>query len=107
MGLTFLLKTAYLLPLTAGLLVAAVGSLAFRADRRRGYGPFAIGLAAATLLLVGKFIFNSNPIMYVSAGVLFSASIWNAWPRRMTETSSVASAESLYQLGSNESEVEP
>lgn len=106
MGLAFLMKTTYLLPLTAMLLVMAVASLAFRAGRRRGYGPFVVGLAAAALLLAGKFILESNPVMYVSAGLMFAASIWNAWPRRMAKSDSATPTESLYQFGSNESEVQ-
>ena len=82
MGLSFLMKTTYLPPLTAVLLMIAVASLVFRAGRRRGYGPFLLGLAAAALLLTGKFILESNPVMYASAGLLFAASLWNAWPRR-------------------------
>jgi len=105
MGLTFLMKTTYLLPLTAALLFVAVGSLAVRA--RRGYGPFVLGLAAAALLLAGKFIFESNPAMYVSAGLLFVASLWNTWPRRTAKSDSAASTEALYQIGSNESELQP
>ena len=102
MGLAFLMKTTYLLPLTAGFLVVAVGSLAYRSRRRRGYWPFVLGLAAAVLLLAGKFMLESNPVMYVSAGLLFAASIWNAWPRRTAKSDSATPTESLHQIGSNE-----
>lgn len=101
------MKTTYLLPLTATFLVVAVGSLAFRARRRRRFGPFVLGLVSAALLLTGKFVFESNPAMYISAGLLFSASAWNAWPRRTAASDSAASTETLYQIGSNEGEVEP
>ncbi len=107
MGLAFLMKTTYLLPLTVVILFVAVGSLAFRARRRRGYLPFAIGFVAAALLLAGKFFFESNPAMYVSAGLLFAASVWNAWPPRTAQSDPTASTEKLYQLGSNESESQP
>jgi uncharacterized membrane protein YoaK (UPF0700 family) len=107
MGLSFLMKTTYLLPLTAMFLVIAVASLAFRARRRRGYGPFVVGLAAAAMLLAGKFILESNPAMYASAGLLFAASVWNAWPRRTAKSDSATPTESLYQIGSNEGEVQP
>ncbi|MEX1028083.1 MAG: hypothetical protein WD049_08790 [Candidatus Paceibacterota bacterium] len=106
MGLVYLMKTAYLLPLTAAFLVIAIGSLALRARRRRGYGPFVLGIAAAMLLLTGKFIYESNPAMYISAGLLFTASIWNAWPRRAAMSGSVTPSESLHQIGSNENEVQ-
>lgn len=81
-GLGFLLDEAYLFPLTAAFLFVAVGALAFRAPTRRGYGPFVLGLAAALIVLVGKFTFGLNPPMYAGIAVLVSASVWNAWPLR-------------------------
>ena len=107
MGLAFLMKTTYLLPLTVAFLFVAVGSLALGARRRRGYGPFILGITAALLLLLGKFIFESNPATYASAGLLFAANVWNAWPRRTAKRVTAASTETLYQIGSNDSEVEP
>jgi hypothetical protein len=82
-GLGFLISTKYLLPITAVFLVLAVGALAFRASRRRGYGPFALGLFAAAGVLVGKFWWESNPAMYAAVGLLVIASMWNAWPLRV------------------------
>lgn len=79
-GLGFLLDAAYLLPLTAGFLALAVGALAFRARRRRGYRPFFLGLVAAAVVLAGKFSFESDPAMYAGLAVLVGASIWNGWP---------------------------
>ena len=62
-GLGFLIPNAkYLLPLTAAFLVLAVGMLAFRARRRHGYVPFALGTLAASLILLGKFFLASNPV---------------------------------------------
>lgn len=81
-GLGFLLDTAYLLPLTAAFLVLAVGVLALHARTRRGYGPFAVGLAAASVVLAGKFAFDSDAAMYGGLVVLVAASVWNAWPQR-------------------------
>ncbi len=80
-GLGFLLDTAYLFPLTAVFLVLAVGALAFRAPTRRGYAPFGVGLAAAIVVLVGKFFFDSSTAMYGGIGLLVAASLWNAWPQ--------------------------
>jgi mercuric ion transport protein len=71
-----------LFPLTAAFLALAVGALAFRARTRRGYAPFAAGLTAATVVLVGKFTFDSNAAMYGGIGLLVAASAWNAWPKR-------------------------
>ena len=80
-GLGFLISSVYLLPLTVGFLVLALGTMAFRASARRGYGPFLLGLAAAVGILVGKFMWESNPIMYSAVGLLVIASFWNMWPR--------------------------
>jgi hypothetical protein len=81
-GLGFLISTRYLLPVTAAFLVVAVGALAFRANRRHGYGPFVLGLFAAVGVLLGKFWWESNPAMYAAVAVLVIASVWNAWPHR-------------------------
>lgn len=87
-GLGFLLDTPYLFPLTAAFLVLAVGALAFRARTRRGFGPFGVGLAAAVVVLVGKFVFESNAAMYGGIGLLVATSLWNAWPKRKSEVGS-------------------
>ncbi len=81
-GLGFLVSTKYLLPLTALFLILAVGALAFKAKGRQGYGPFVLGLFAAVGVLVGKFEWESNPILYSAVGLLVVASVWNLWPGR-------------------------
>ena len=65
------------------LLALAVGSLAFRASRRRGLAPFWLGLTAAVFVLAGKFYFESALVTYTGVGLLVLASLWNAWPRRV------------------------
>lgn len=80
-GLGFLMETAVLLPLTALFLGLAVGVLAFRARRRRGYHPFVVGTIAATIVLIGKFSFESDAAMYAGLGLLVVASLWNSWPQ--------------------------
>lgn len=87
LGLGFLIDTAYLLPLTALFLALALAALAIRAENRRGYGPFAVGLVAAAGVLLGKFLFNSSATAYSGTGLLLAASIWNAWPVRTKKTS--------------------
>jgi len=85
MGLGFLLKTAWLLPLTTVTLVFVIGALAFRANRRRGYGPFMLGLLGSSALLAGQFVFTSGVVMSewgIDGGalLLIVASLWNGWP---------------------------
>src|SRR2546429_536852 len=82
MGLAFLLQTAYLLPLTALMLLLAVGALGFRADRRRGYGPLAVGVLAAVLVIVAKFAWESAWMTYGGIVLLVGSSVWNSWPKK-------------------------
>jgi hypothetical protein len=81
LGLGPLISTTYLFPLTAALLALAVGSLAFRASRRRGLGPFWLGLPSAVSLLTGKFYFESALVAYIGVGMSVLASLWNVLPR--------------------------
>lgn len=73
---------AWLLPVTSLALAVALAVLAFRAPTRQGYGPLVLGVAAAALLLVGKFCFVSVSLGCVGIALLAGASIWNAWPQR-------------------------
>lgn len=84
LGVGFLLKTSYLLPVTALFLLVAVGALVVRARSRRGYAPFALGLVASAIVLIGKFVFLSDVAMYGGVALLASVSIWNAWPQKAT-----------------------
>jgi len=83
-GLGFLISTTYLLPLTVVFLAVAVGSLGFRASSRRGLGPLCIGVAAAAVILGGKFYLESTTVTYAGVGFLIVASVWNSWPRPAT-----------------------
>lgn len=82
LGLGFVNYSPYLLPLTALFLILAVASLGFRANSRRGYGPFIMGTVAALILLIGKFIFASEAALYGGIALLTAASLWNSWPLR-------------------------
>ena len=82
LGLGFLLETKYLFAMTVSFLLVAVGALLIRARSRRGYRPFFAGVAAAVIILTGKFQFDSDAAMYCGIVLLVAASAWNAWPRR-------------------------
>lgn len=82
LGLGFLMDTTWLLPLTAVFLGLAIGALAFRARRRRGFRPMILGTFAAAIVLAGKFGFESDAAMYVGLAILVGASLWNTWPRK-------------------------
>src|SRR5260370_32875365 len=79
-GLGFLISTAYLLPLTGAFLFLAVAALAFRANKRRGYGPFVLELVAGSAVLLGKFAPDVKLTRYIHLGLLVVASLSNAWP---------------------------
>lgn len=80
--LGYALTAKYLLPITAVLLLLALAALLYRASARQGYGPFTIGLAAAAMVLLGKFKWESDPVIYLGIGLLVISSVWNAWPHR-------------------------
>ncbi|MEQ8322068.1 MAG: hypothetical protein RH946_17530 [Rhodospirillales bacterium] len=79
-GIGFANYTPYLLPLTTTFLALSVFALAYRAQRRRGFGPFSLGAVAALTALAGKFGFDSDSTMWAGLGLLVIASVWNSWP---------------------------
>jgi hypothetical protein len=81
LGLGFLISAKYLLPLTLAFLAITALGLGFRASRRHGYGPFWTGVAAAVMILTGKFYFDATQVTYAGIGLLIAASVWNSWPR--------------------------
>jgi len=85
LGLTFLLEMRYLLPLTIAALALAVVALLWQAPARRGYGPAALALAAATLIVAGKFAIESAAMLYGGGAAFAGAFLWNAWPRRAVQ----------------------
>jgi hypothetical protein len=82
LGLSLLLDQRYLMPVMLVALVLAIAALAFRAERRNGYGPACIGSLAALIVLVGKFSMQSVPLTFSGIGALTAAAIWNIWPRK-------------------------
>ena len=98
-----MLQTAYLLPLTVFSLVLAVAALGFRATRRRGYGPFVVGLVAGVVLVIGKFVIDSNGAVYGAVAALVAASLWNSWPKSAISVSTAPEG-TLLQIGSIEKE---
>jgi hypothetical protein len=79
--LGFLISAKYLLPLTVAFLAITAVALGFRASRRHGYGPLWMGLAAAGMILTGKFYLDAAQATYAGIGLLIAASVWNSWPR--------------------------
>lgn len=98
------MKTAVLLPLMVLSLVIAVAALGFRAGQRRGFGPFALGVVAAVVLVIGKFFMEpytvtSNAVVYGGIACLVVTSVWNSWPTRSAAGVPSAPTGALLQLG--------
>jgi hypothetical protein len=81
LGVPFLMDASWLFPLTAGALLLALVGLGFRARRRRGFGPLAIGTVAAAGILLGKFVLEVSVALYSGTALLVAASVWNSWPK--------------------------
>jgi hypothetical protein len=103
-GLGFLMRTAYLLPLTVLSLALALAALGFRAGRRRGYGPLAVGVAAAGLLVVAKFLLAWDTAVYAGIAALVGASLWNSWPLKPAPAAPGAPTGAPRLIGSIEEE---
>lgn len=88
LGLGFLLDSVYLLPVTIGFLGLALFALAFRARTRRGYRPLALGIASVFCVLLFKFTYVFDPLVYAGLFGLVAASVWNTWPKRKSEVGS-------------------
>ncbi len=73
-----------MLKVTIGALAVSVGFLAYKARQRRGYKPFWAGLAASLFIVVGKYIFDIQLVLYSGVILLIAASLWNSWPKKKT-----------------------
>ena len=82
MGLGFIDYTPYLLPLMIMFLVIALWGLYHKAATRKGYRPFILGCIAASGIVLSKFVFDLDSVLYASVILFITASVWNAWPER-------------------------
>lgn len=80
LGVGFVDYTPYLMPLTMAFLAITLAMLAWRP--RRGYAPLGLGIAASAIVLVGKFLFDSDVAVYSGVALLVGTSTWNAWPKK-------------------------
>ena len=78
LGLGFVATTAVLTPLTVAFLAVALFALGLGARRRRMFGPLAVGVAAAGMLVGSKFWPDYPWIGYAGLVAMFAACLWNA-----------------------------
>jgi hypothetical protein len=79
LGVSFVLDPRLLLGLTLASLALALISLASLARRRRRYAPFAVGLASAVGVWLGRFVLNSERVTYLSLLGLILAAVAARW----------------------------
>lgn len=82
LGIEFVDYTPWLFPVTVSALAIALFGLGWRARSRRGFGPLLAGIVASAVILIGKFVFDSDNVAYIGAAALIGATVWNLWPRR-------------------------
>lgn len=85
MGIGFFNYSTYLLPISTALLILALIGLAYKAKQRHGYWPLLIGTFGSVVILVSKFVYDYEIIVYIGVGILIIASIWNALPVKTKE----------------------
>ena len=81
-GLGYLARTWWLVPITSVCFIAALGSLALRARRRRNYASLYLGLSGLAIILLGKYQLNNMPLTYVGLALLIFASPWRGKYKR-------------------------
>ena len=87
LGLGYLLDERSMPPLAGALLLLALAPLGYRARARRGYGPLSIGVLGAGAILLGKFVWMADSIVYVGLASLVGASLWNIRPLKERQCS--------------------
>lgn len=88
LGLSFLLQTTWLLPLTLASLGGMLAVLAWGARRGRGLWPVLLGTAASLVAVVGKFVLEKDVLLYTGIALLVIASMWNALAKPREPTGS-------------------
>lgn len=86
LGLGFIDYSPWLIPVTVVFLAIALATLALEAYKKRTYGPLLLGVIGSTVLVIGKFQFESEVALYIGVVLLIGASGWNAWPRKACRT---------------------
>ena len=87
LGFGFTLSAGFLVPLAALLLALSLFALAYRAEKRRGYGPLVLGVVGALGVLSGKLLLSSELLSYVALAAVLGAAVWNVWPVKSARAS--------------------
>jgi len=69
---------AWLPPVTGFWLALTIAMLAFQRRGKRRYGPAALGFMASLLLITGKFVVDSQLMIFAGIIVLLAAAVWRS-----------------------------
>lgn len=86
LGLGFVDYTPWLMPVTILFLAIALTALAWQGYKHHTWGPLVLGSLGAIVLIIGKFQMESDIALYGGAALIITASVWNAWPRKVCPT---------------------
>lgn len=86
---------AWLPPITALWLALTIAMLAFQRRGQRRYGPAIMGFIAALLLLVGKFVVDSQAMTLVGIIALLGAAAWRSRMQQPISTEECPQCEEL------------
>lgn len=81
LGIGPVIGSQWLRPIMIFLLLLSTGGLFLRARRLSSYGPFIMGLTAAIVMYLCKFILNYDAGVYLSGVTLVIAAVWNVTKR--------------------------
>lgn len=68
----------WLLPLVLTLLLVNLAALLMRARARGRYGPFLLCLTGGSIIVTGKFLLESNPMIIGGLACIVTGSLWSA-----------------------------
>lgn len=91
LGIGFFNYTPYLLPLMIIFVMITLSALGYRAKERHGYHPLILGIFSSIILIIGKFVLDSNWILYGGIAILIAASVWNSWPVKQLQKDTCSS----------------
>lgn len=86
---------AWLPPITALWLALTIAMLAFQRRGKRRYGPAIMGFVAALLLLVGKFVVDSQAMTFAGIIALLGAAAWRSRIQQPITTGECSRCEGL------------
>jgi mercuric ion transport protein len=77
-GINFINYTPYLFPLLTLFLILTISGLILAARSKKKYGPVYLGGISSLLILIGKFLFETEMLIYIGLTGLIMSVIWQS-----------------------------